>query len=50
MYEIYTGKKSATPGVLQRNEQMELQKALQTAGLKRRTSEARSFPEQHPNP
>lgn len=50
MYEIYTGKKSATLGVPQRNEQMELQKALQTAGLKRRASEARSFLEQHPNP
>ena len=50
MYEIYTGKKPATPGVLQQNEQNELQKALEAADLKRRAAEARLFLEQHPNP
>ena len=35
MYEIYTGKKSASPNVLDRREQGELTKALRAEDLKR---------------
>jgi len=43
MYEIYTGKKCAAPGVLNRNEHGELSKALQASDLERRTAEARAL-------
>ena len=40
LYEIYTGKKSATPNVLDRKEEGELLKALRADDLKRRLNEA----------
>jgi sialate O-acetylesterase len=40
MYEKYTGKKSATPNILDRKENRELMKALQDADFKRRLDEA----------
>lgn len=43
MYEIYTGKKSSTPGVLARNENRELVQALQAEDRKRRIIEARNL-------
>ena len=43
MYEIYTGKKTKTPDLLQRNEHNELLKALQEADLQRRAAEAKEF-------
>ena len=43
MYEIYTGKKSATPNVLDRREQGELIKALRAEDLKRRLAEAKEL-------
>ena len=43
MYEIYTGKKSATPNVLDRREQGDLSRALQAEDLKRRAFEAREL-------
>ncbi len=50
MYEIYTGKKTATPGVLRRDEQNNLQAALKAADVNRRAGAAREFLEQHPIP
>jgi len=43
MYEIYTGKKSATPNVLNRAESRELTKALMAEDLKRRLKESEMF-------
>jgi sialate O-acetylesterase len=43
MYEIYTGKKSATPNVLDRKEEAELTKALRAEDLKRRLIEAKEL-------
>ena len=43
MYEIYTGKKSKIPGILDRAEHGELVKALKADDLKRRIEEAKSF-------
>lgn len=42
-YEIYTGKKSATPNVLDNKEQRELSKALRAEDLKRRIVEAKEL-------
>ena len=47
-HEIYTGKKTATPGVLNRAEHQALQQALRVADLKRRAGEARAFLEKNP--
>jgi hypothetical protein len=47
MYEIVTGRKCTTPGMLNRNEQGELTKTLRAADLERRTTAARSFLEEH---
>ena len=43
LYAIYTGKKPATPGVLDRKEHDALQKALQAEDLKRRIGEAKEL-------
>ena len=43
MYEIYTGKKSATPNVLDGREQGELSRALRAEDLKRRIAEAKEL-------
>ncbi len=43
MYEIYTGKKSTTPQVLDRKENGELIKALRAEDLKRRLAEAKEL-------
>jgi len=43
MYEIYTGKKSKTPGILDRAEHGELVKALKADDLKRRIEEAKAL-------
>ncbi len=43
MYELYTGKKPATPNVLNRNEHGELVKALRAEDLRRRIAEAREL-------
>ena len=43
MYEIYTGKKSASPNVLDGREQGELSKALRAEDLKRRIVEAKEL-------
>lgn len=42
-YEIHTGKRTKTPGVLDRGERGELVKALQAEDLKRRLAEARAL-------
>lgn len=47
---IYTGKKSANPGVLDRGEHRALEKALREADLKRRAGEARAFLERGKHP
>ncbi len=43
MYQIYTGKKPSTPGVLQRGETRELIETLKAEDLKRRVEEARKL-------
>ncbi|MGL4550722.1 MAG: sialate O-acetylesterase [Gemmataceae bacterium] len=43
MYEIYTGKKPATPAVLDARERQELSKALRAEDLKRRIAEAKEL-------
>ncbi|MGL6073229.1 MAG: sialate O-acetylesterase [Fimbriiglobus sp.] len=43
MYEIYTGKKTVTPNILDRKEQGELSKALRDADLQRRLAEAKAL-------
>jgi sialate O-acetylesterase len=43
MFEIYTGKKPATPHVLDRKERAELDKALQAEDLRRRLAEANAL-------
>ncbi len=43
MYQIYTGKKSSEPGVLQNSEQRELIQALKAEDLKRLLDEARTL-------
>jgi sialate O-acetylesterase len=43
MYEIYTGKKPATPGVLHGGEMRELSHALKAENLKRRIEEAKAL-------
>lgn len=43
MYEIYTGKNSKTPGILERAEHGELVKALKADDLKRRIEEAKAL-------
>lgn len=43
MYEIYTGKKSALPNVLDRKEHAELENALRAEDLKRRIFEAKEL-------
>jgi len=47
MYEIYTGKKSATPNILDRRESGELAKALQAEDVKRRVKKAETFIKEH---
>ena len=47
MYEIYTGKKSATPKILDRRESGELAKALKAEDVKRRLKEAETFIKKH---
>jgi len=43
MYENYTGKKSAVPGLVNGGEAEELKKALKAADLERRIYEAQAF-------
>jgi sialate O-acetylesterase len=43
MFEIYTGKKPSTPGVIHRGETRELVEALKKEDLKRRVEEARKL-------
>ena len=47
MYENYTGKKSATPNILDRKEHGELAKALHAEDVKRRLKEAELFIKEH---
>lgn len=47
MYEIYTGKKSATPNILDRRESGELAKALYAEDMRRRLKEAEMFIKEH---
>ena len=47
MYEIYTGKKNATPKILDRRESGELAKALKAEDVKRRLKEAETFIKEH---
>jgi len=47
MYENYTGKKCAVPGVMERNEMHELMAALRAADLERRSAAATSFLKEH---
>ena len=47
MYEIYTGKKSATPNILDRRESGDLAKALKAEDVKRRLKEAETFIREH---
>ena len=49
MYEIYTGKKSATLNILDRRESGELAKALKAEDVKRRLNEAETFIKEHPD-
>lgn len=49
MYRIYTGKETASPGILQAAERRELIQALKAEDLKRRLEEARSLLEKHSN-
>ena len=43
MYQIYTGKNTSKPGVLQDGEKRELIQALKAEDLKRRLDEARTL-------
>ena len=47
MYEIYTGKKSATPNILNGGEFRELTNALKAGDVKRRLNEAETFIKEH---
>lgn len=47
MYEIYTGKKSETPNILNRRESGELAKTLKAEDVKRRLKEAETFIQEH---
>ena len=47
MYEIYTGKKSATPNILNGGEFRELTNALKAEDVKRRLKEAEMFIKAH---
>jgi len=47
MYEIYTGKKSATPDILNGKEFRELTEALKAEDVKRRRKEAETFIKEH---
>jgi sialate O-acetylesterase len=47
MYQIYTGKKSATPKILDRRESGELAKALRAEEVRRRRKEAETFIKEH---
>jgi len=47
MYEIYTGKKSATPNILNGGEVRELTNALKAEDVKRRLKEAETFIKEH---
>jgi sialate O-acetylesterase len=47
MYEIYTGKKSATPNILNGKEFRELTEALHAEDVKRRLKEAETFIKEH---
>jgi sialate O-acetylesterase len=49
MYEIYTGKKSATPNILDGVEHRELTNALKAEDVKRRRNEAETFLKEHPD-
>jgi sialate O-acetylesterase len=49
MYEIYTGKKSALPNILNGGEHRELTNALKAEDVKRRLNEAETFIKEHPN-
>ena len=49
MYEIYTGKKSATPNILNGVEFRDLRNALKAEDVKRRRYEAESFIKEHPD-
>lgn len=47
MYEIYTGKKSATPNILDGVEHRDLHNALKAEDVKRRLHEAEAFIKKH---
>lgn len=47
MYEIYTGKKSATPNTLNGGEHRDLRNALKAEDVKRRLNEAETFIREH---
>jgi sialate O-acetylesterase len=49
MYEIYTGKKSATPNILEGVEFRDLGNALKAEDVKRRLNEAETFIKEHPD-
>ena len=49
MYEIYTGKKSATPNSLNGVEHRDLRNALKSEDVKRRRNEAETFIKEHPD-
>lgn len=49
MYEIHTGKKSATPNILNGVEFRELRNALKAEDVKRRLNEAETFIKEHPD-
>ena len=49
MYEIYTGKKSATPNILGGVEHRDLRNALKAEDVKRRRNEAETFIKEHPD-
>jgi sialate O-acetylesterase len=48
LYEIHTGKKSATPNILNGRELRELTDALKSEDVKRRRHEAETFLKEHP--
>lgn len=47
MYDIYTGKKSATPNILDRREYRVLTEALKAEDVNRRLNEAETFIKEH---
>ena len=47
MYEIYTGKKSATPNILDGVEFRDLRNALKAEDVKRRLKETETFIKEH---